>query len=294
MSAPTTMGRAFAVGIALNAAFVIAEATAGVWINSLALVADAGHNLSDVLSLGLAWGATVLAQRHPSPRRTYGFRRTTILASLINAVLLLIAIGAIAWEAVRRFGFPSDVNGTAMSLVAAVGILVNGSTALLFASGQRNDLNVKGAFLHMAGDTAVSVGVLVSGLVIAATGLAWIDPAMSLLIAVLIAAGTWSLLRDSANLAMDAVPGEIDPGAVSQYLQTLPGVSTIHDLHIWAMSTTETALTVHLVMPGAAVDDGFLARVSDGLEQSFGIRHATVQVEHEDEISHCCQRRSGG
>ncbi len=291
MNAPGTMGRAFAVGIVLNAAFVAAEAAAGVWINSLALVADAGHNLSDVLSLALAWGATALAQRQPSPRRTYGFRRTTILASLVNAVFLLIVIGAIAREAVHRFGLPADVNGTAMSLVAAVGILVNGSTTLLFASGQRSDLNIKGAFLHMAGDTAVSAGVLASGLIIAATGLTWIDPAMSLLITVLIALGTWSLLRDSANLALDAVPGAIDPAAVSQYLKGLPGVLTIHDLHIWAMSTTETALTVHLVMPQAAVDDAFLARVSDGLEQAFGIRHATVQVEHEDEISHCCQRR---
>jgi cobalt-zinc-cadmium efflux system protein len=284
---PRRYHRAFAVGVLLNVAFVAVEAAFGLLAGSLALLADAGHNLSDVLSLLAAWGASYLAALPPTKRRTYGLRRTTILASLFNAIILLIAIGAIAWEAVRRFGEPAEVMGVTMMIVAAVGVAINTATALMFLSGRKRDLNVKGAFLHMAADAGVSAGVVVAGAAIYFTKLSWIDPVVSLMIVVVIAVGTWGLLRDSLNLALDAVPEGIDPAAVEDYLRGLPGVAEVHDLHIWGMSTTESALTVHLVMPDANGSDEFLARVSRELHDRFGIEHPTMQIERGD-IEHPC------
>jgi cobalt-zinc-cadmium efflux system protein len=278
--APRHFDRAFGIGIGLNVLFVVAEVIFGVIAGSLALLADAGHNLSDILSLFLAWGAGRLARRAPTKRRTYGMRRTTILASLLNAIILLIAVGAIAWEAVRRFAETPEVSGPVVMIVAGIGVLINGVTALLFFGGRKHDLNIKGAFLHMAADAAVSLGVVVAGLIIHLTGAAWIDPVVSLVIVVVIGVGTWGLLRDSFNLALDAVPEHIDPADVRAYLEALPEVSSVHDLHIWAMSTTEVALTAHLVRPEASIDDPFLARVSHELYDRFGIEHVTIQVEH--------------
>ncbi|MGN6363124.1 MAG: cation diffusion facilitator family transporter [Thermomicrobiales bacterium] len=284
---PASYGRAFAIGMALNIGFVIIEAVYGKLAGSLALVADAGHNLSDVLGLGLAWGAAVLAQRRPTVRRTYGLRRTSILAALANAIILLVAVGGIAWEAIRRLQTPDHVGGVTVIWVAAIGIVVNIGTALLFLRGRHTDLNIRGAFLHMAADGAVSLGVVLAGIAIVLTGQGWIDPAVSLAIVVVILAGTWGLLRDSVNLALDAVPEQIDVAAVESYLRALPQVQDVHDLHIWAMSTTETALTAHLVRPASALDDGLLARASAELHDRFGIEHATLQVETGDPAHPC-------
>ena len=289
--APKDFGTAFAVGIALNLAFVAIEAGYGAWANSLALIADAGHNLSDVLGLVLAWGASVLVRSQPTARRTYGLRRSTVLASLANALLLLVAIGAIAWEAIGRFQQAQPVATGVVMAVAAVGVVVNGVTAWLFASGAKHDLNLRGAFLHMAADAGVSVGVIASALAMRATGWAWLDPATSLAIVVVIAIGTWGLLRDSVNLALDAVPNHVDPVAVEAYLAALPGVQAVHDLHIWGMSTTEVALTVHLVKPDASVDDALLARIRHDLQERFGIGHSTVQFELGDAAHPCGQAR---
>jgi cobalt-zinc-cadmium efflux system protein len=272
--------KAFALGVALNLTYVIIEVIAGVAIHSLALVADAGHNASDVLSLLLAWGASCLTRTAPTKRRTYGLRSSSILASLANAIILLVAIGAIGWEAIRRFAEPVSVPGNIVILVAAIGVLINGATALLFMKGREHDLNIKGAFLHMAADAGVSGGVIIAGFAINLTGAQWIDPMVSLLIVVVIAVSTWGLLRDSVNLAMDAVPEGIDPEAVRSYLSQQPGVSQVHDLHIWAMSTTETALTAHLVKPDAAIDDELLACICHELRRRFGIDHATIQLEN--------------
>jgi len=271
--------RAFAIGIALNMAFVVVEAAFGLTAGSLALLADAGHNLSDVLGLLLAWGASYLAKRRPTPRRTYGLRRSSILAALFNALLLLMAVGAIAWEAIGRFFHPGAVAGGTVIAVAAVGVVINTITALLFMSGRQHDLNIRGAFLHMAADAAVSLGVVVAGTIMALTGAVWLDPAISLVIAAVIAVGTWDLLRQSLNLSMDAVPAGINETGVRAFLAGLPGVIEVHDLHIWALSTTETALTVHLVKPAATVDDDWLAGISHELHDRFGIEHATIQVE---------------
>lgn len=277
--APKDFGRAFAVGVTLNAGFVAAEAAVGLWSGSLALLADAGHNLSDVLGLLAAWGAIVLARRTPTARRTYGLRKGTILASLANAVLLLVAVGVIASEAVRRFAAPADIATGPVMIVAAIGVVINTATALMFMRGSHDDLNVRGAFLHMAADAAVSLAVVAGALAMRFTGLLWIDPALSLLIAGVIVWGTWDLLRDSVNLALDAVPQGIDPSRVRDWLTTLPGVTDVHDLHIWAMSTTETALTVHLTRPANDDGDGFLHTACEGLAERFGIHHATLQVE---------------
>jgi cobalt-zinc-cadmium efflux system protein len=277
--APASFGRAFAIGIVLNLGFVVAEVSFGLLSGSLALVADAGHNLSDVVGLVLAWGASVLVRRRPTLRRTYGLRRSSILAALANAVLLLVAIGAIAWEAVRRFAEPGPVAGGTIIGVALVGIAINGITALLFLRGQ-DDLNIRGAFLHMAADAGVSLGVVLSGLAIVLTGWSWLDPVVSLAIVAIIFIGTWGLLRDSVNLALDAVPEGIDTAQVQGYLQKLPEVAEVHDLHIWAMSTTETALTAHLVMPDGHSGDALLARACRELHDQFGIEHATLQIEH--------------
>ncbi|HZN35140.1 MAG TPA: cation diffusion facilitator family transporter [Pirellulaceae bacterium] len=270
---------AFAIGVALNAAFVVVEAAFGFWAGSLALLADAGHNLSDVLGLLLAWGASYLACQRPSRRRTYGLRRSSIMAALANALLLLAAVGAIVWEAIGRLIQPTPAAPVPVIVVAGIGVAVNTLTALLFLRGRHHDLNVRGAFLHMAADAAVSLGVVVAGIVIAFTGWQRVDPLLSLLIAGVIAWSTWDLLWQAVNLSLDAVPRGIDPAAVRAYLAALPGVSEVHDLHIWGLSTTESALTVHLIKPGAALDDDWLAAVSHELHDRFGIGHATIQVE---------------
>ncbi len=275
-------GRAFVIGIVLNSAFVAVEAGAGLMTGSLALLADAGHNLSDVLGLLLAWGASHLSKRAPSRRRTYGWRRSTIMAALLNAVLLLVAVGGIAWEAIRRAQEPIAVPGGPIMIVAGIGFLINGATALLFLSSRRHDLNARGAFLHMAADAAVSLGVVASGAAILATGWAWLDPAVSLVIAVVILAGTWGLLREATDLAMDAVPAGIDPEAVAACLGSLPGVVAVHDLHVWGMSTTQSALTAHLVKPGKDDDDALIVRATQELRDRFGIDHVTLQWERTD------------
>lgn len=272
--------RAFALGVVLNVGFVVVEAACGLWAGSLALLADAGHNLSDVLGLLLAWGALVLSRSRPSPRRTYGLGRTSIMAALANGLILLVAVGAIVWEAIGRLMRPAGVASTTVIVVAAVGVLINTATALLFWSGQRRDLNIRGAFLHMAADAAVSLGVVAGGIAMHATGWLWIDPMLSLVIAGVIALSTWDLLWHALELALDSVPRGIDPEAVRAYLQQLPGVSEVHDLHIWGLSTTQTALTVHLVRPEAQIDDDWLADVAHELHHRFGIAHATIQIEN--------------
>ena len=277
--APASFGRAFAIGIALNTAYVIGEGAYGVMANSLALISDAGHNLGDVLALGLAWMAARMARRAPSDRYTYGLRRTSILAALANAMLLLVATGAIAWAAVQRLMHPQPSAGLTVMAVAAAGVAINGVTAWMFASGRKGDVNLRAAFTHMAADALVAAGVVATGAAIWLTGWTWLDPAVSLLIGGVIVWVTWSLLRESLDLALDAVPAGVDRTAVKAYLASLPGVADVHDLHIWGMSTTETALTVHLVRPGAGLDDGLLHEVSHELEARFKVHHATLQVE---------------
>jgi len=278
-------GRAFAIGVALNSAFVVVEATFGVLSGSMALVADAGHNLSDVLSLLIAWGASALAARPPSARFTYGFKSSSILAALANAALLFVALGAITVETVRRLLDPQPVAGDTVVAVALVGIAINTATALLFLHGRHSDINIRGAFLHMAGDAAVSAGVVVAGLAIQRTGALWIDPVTSLLIVGVIAFSTWGLFKDSLRLGLLGVPAGIDQDRVRAFLAARPGVTAVHDLHIWPISTTETALTAHLVMPAGAPGDHFLHRLADDLAHDFGIGHATVQVEREADAS---------
>lgn len=277
--APADFGRAFAIGIALNIAFVIAEAAYGVLSNSTALLADAGHNLSDVLGLVVAWVAAHLAKRPPTARLTYGLRNSSTLAALANAVLLLVAAGAILLEAVQRLFNPEPVASMTVIVVATIGILINGFTAWLFASGRRDDLNIRGAYLHMAADALVSVGVVVAGLIMMQTGWLWVDPITSIIIVVVIVWGTWGLLRESMALSLAAVPAGIDPVAVRSYLSGLPGVTSIHDLHIWPMGTSDTALTAHLVIPAGHPGDGFLITACAELEQRFRIGHATLQIE---------------
>lgn len=282
-------GRAFLVGVVLNVAFIIIEVVYGILSGSLALLTDAGHNLSDVLGLLLAWGAASLARRKPSPRRTYGFSRATIIASLFSGLLLLGAVGAIAWEAVSRFVQPEAPAGMTIVVVASIGVVINTVTALMFFRGKDDDLNIKGAYLHMAADAAVSLGVVVSGLVIWHWGLHWVDPLTSLAIAAVIFMSTWGLLRDSLNLAVDAVPGDVDPEAVREYLEALPGVVDVHDLHIWALSTTDTALTAHLVMSERPEDDAFILEVSSELSGEFSIHHPTIQIEVQGSDEACMQ-----
>jgi cobalt-zinc-cadmium efflux system protein len=277
--APANFGAAFAIGTGLNTAFVIVEAIFGFASNSMALVADAGHNLSDVLGLLVAWVAVILSQRAPTTHFTYGLRGSSILAALFNAVFLLITVGAIGWEALQRLVQPEPVAGKTVMIVAAVGILVNGLTAWLFASGRKGDINIRGAYLHMASDAAVSVGVVVAGFAILFTGWTWLDAATSLVISGVIVAGTWSLLRDSVAMSLSGVPPGIDPKAVRAYLEQCIGVAQIHDLHIWPMSTTEVALTCHIVTPDGQPGDAFLMDIAHRLKEDFGIRHATVQIE---------------
>lgn len=281
--APKHFGKAFAIGIALNLGFVIVEAAYGFWGNSMALLADAGHNLSDVLGLAVAWIAAILGARPPTRRYTYGFRNSSILAALFNALILLVAVGGIATEAIRRLFDPEPVAGTTVIIVAAIGILINGVTAALFASGQKEDLNVRGAYLHMLADAAVSVGVVVAGLVIAYTHLQWIDPVVSLVIAVVIFLGTWGLLKDSLSMSMAAVPPGIRVDEVRAALEAMPGVADVHDLHIWPMSTTETALTCHLLMPGGYPGADFLREAEHRMDHDFGICHSTFQIETDRE-----------
>ncbi|HYY26566.1 MAG TPA: cation diffusion facilitator family transporter [Chthoniobacterales bacterium] len=272
-------GKAFAIGIALNVTYVVVQALFGLIAHSLALLSDAGHNLSDVLGLLLGWAATMLARKRPTAHYTYGLRRSTILASLANATLLLVAIGCITWEAIRRFATQEYVAATTVIWVAACGVAVNWLTAMLFMAGRKKDLNVRGAFLHMVADAVVSAGVVVAGFLILLTGWSWLDPAVSLLINGVIVWSTWGLLRDSVDMAMDAVPPGIDYASVQTYFRLLPGIADFHHLHIWALSTTETALTVHLVKPDPEGDDALLGRVSRELSSRFGIGHATIQFE---------------
>lgn len=287
-SGPRDYNKAFAVGVVLNLAFVAIEATYGFVANSLALIADAGHNLSDVVGLALAWAAVWLSRKKPTLRYTYGLRRSSILSALFNSVLLLVVVGGITWEAVRRFWTPAEVQTGTMMTVAFIGILINSATALLFASGRKADLNIRGAYLHMAADALVSVGVVLAGLIIQTTHLLWIDPMVSIVISLVITVGTWGLLKDSLNLAMDAVPVGVDIAGVKDYLASIAGVDEVHDLHIWAMSTTETALTVHLVMPRNFHRDEFLAKVSQDLKARFQIDHPTIQIEAGDLTSFQC------
>lgn len=276
--APADFGKAFAIGIALNTALVVAEAVYGYLGNSTALLADAGHNLSDVLGLVVAWGASIAAQRAPSGRFTYGLRASTILAALANAVFLLVATGAIGWEAILRLHQPESVAGVTVMVVAGIGIFINGFTALLFASGRKDDINIEGAYLHMAADAAVSLGVVLSAALIIWTGWLWLDPVTSLVICASILWGTTSLLRGSIDMSMAAAPKGTDLVAIRAFLLARPGVSAIHDLHVWPISTTETALTCHLVMP-AGTADAFLMETAQLLKTSFRIGHTTLQIE---------------
>jgi cobalt-zinc-cadmium efflux system protein len=277
--APADFGRAFALGIALNLGFVAIEFTYGLIANSMALIADAGHNLSDVLALVIAWIASVLTKRPPSVRYTYGLGGSSIVAALFNAVFLLLAVGAIAWEAILRLIHPEPVASGTVMIVAAIGILINGLTAWLFASGRKGDLNIRGAFVHMVADAAVSAGVVAAGAVILFTGWLWLDPLTSLVVVGLIVWGTWNLLSESFAMSVAAVPAAIDPQAVRLYLASCTGVAAVHDLHIWPMSTTENALTAHLVFPGGHPGDEFLMHCATELRRRFGIGHTTLQIE---------------
>ncbi len=279
----TNYNRAFAIGIALNIVFVVIEAGYGITAGSMALIADAGHNLSDVLSLVLAWGAAALAKKPATEKRTYGLRKVTILASLASAILLLVALGGIIWETIGRFFSPQPVEGMTVIVVAAIGVVINTVTALLFFSGRKHDLNIKGAFLHMAADAGVSLGVVVAGIIIMNTGWLLIDPLISILIVIVILIGTWSLLRDSINLALDSVPGDIDIAGIKNYFNDLENISQIHDLHVWALSTTEVALSVHLIVANNFRCPGFLPKLQQHLHDHFKIEHSTVQIEREND-----------
>ena len=284
-------GKAFAFGIGLNLLFVVVQVIAGIFSNSMSLLADAAHNLGDVLGLVLAWGADTLSKRKPTERRTYGFRGTTILSALANAVILFIAVGGVAWESVRRLGNPGPINGEVVMWVAGIGILVNSATAFPFFKGGKKDINLKAAFIHLASDAGVSAGVVLTGFVISRTSYWWLDPCVGLAISAVIVWGTWGILRDSLNLALAAVPAGVDIGAVRAYLAGLPGVSEVHDLHIWGMSTTEIALTAHLVMKANSGGDQFLKGAIEHLHEKYGIEHATVQVERGG-LKSCCNLHS--
>jgi cobalt-zinc-cadmium efflux system protein len=292
---PADFTRAFAIGTALNLVFVLIEAGYGITANSLALIADAGHNLSDVMTLVLAWGAMIMAKRGATSRHTFGFKKGTILVSLGSALFLYTAIGVIIWEAVARLHTPAVVAGGTITAVAAIGVVINTATALLFMAGRRDDLNIRGAFLHMAADAVVSAGVVAAGILIAVTGWNWLDPLISIAIAMLILVAGWGLLRDSLHLSMAGVPAQIDSEAVLEYLAGLPGVACIHDLHIWASSTTENILTAHLVMPEGGSDD-FLHRIAEDLRHDFTIQHTTIQIELADVtgVCHTCNPSQGG
>jgi cobalt-zinc-cadmium efflux system protein len=284
--APKDFGFAFALGTALNLGFVLIEAAFGILANSTALLADAGHNLSDVIGLLIAWGAALLAKRPATERFTYGLRSTSILAALGNALLLMLACGGIAWEAIGRFAHPKPVEGMTVIVVAGIGILVNGFTAWLFMSGRKTDLNIRGAYLHMVADAGVSLGVVIAGALILVTGWLWLDPLVSLVIVAVILWSTWGLLRDSVTLALHAVPSHIELSAVKSCLEGLPGVKAAHHVHVWAMSTNEVALTAHLVMPGGHPGNAFFKEAEHALHERFGIDHPTLQIETEVDPGH--------
>jgi cobalt-zinc-cadmium efflux system protein len=288
--APVSFGRAFAIGIALNTIYILAEVFYGVAAHSLALLADAGHNLGDVVSLGAAWLAAFLVRRAPTSRYTYGLGAASILAALGNAVLLLIVTGGIAWEAIRRLITPEPAAGMTIMVVSAIGIAVNGVTALLFAAGRKDDLNIKGAFMHMASDAVLALGVLIAGGLILLTGWQWLDPAVSLVVSVAIVIGTWSLLRDAVNLSLNAVPSGIEQAKVESFLGEITGVNEVHDLHIWGLGTTETALTAHLVLVDGADGEGLLRRLPTALKERFKIGHCTVQLETPETARICAVR----
>jgi cobalt-zinc-cadmium efflux system protein len=286
---PSGNGRAFGIAIALNTAFVAIEFVYGFIANSTALMADAGHNLSDVLGLGLALGAAMLTKSVPTRRFTYGLRGTSILAALANALLLMVACGAIAWEAVHRVAHPEPVAGTTVSIVALIGVAINGFSAWLFVAGSKDDINVRGAYQHMAADAVLSLGVVISGIVIIYTGWTWLDPAVSLVLVVVIVVGTWSLLRESIQMVLAGVPDSVDATGVTAFLAAQPGVTEVHDVHIWAMSTTETALTAHLVMPAGYPGDAAIDDIVGHLREDFAIHHCTLQVEQgTTKHSSCC------
>jgi cobalt-zinc-cadmium efflux system protein len=285
-------GRAFAFGIALNLGFVAVEVVYGVIAHSVALLADAGHNVGDVVGLAMSWGATALASLKPSSRRTFGFRRSTILASVSNALVLLFMTGALTWESILRLFAPEPPHGKTMIVVALLGAVVNAGSALLFMAGDKRDLNVRSAFVHLASDAVIALGVAAAGAVILATGWLWVDPVVSIVLALTILFGTWSLMTKSMNLMLDAVPEGIDPDKVKTFLSALPGVVEVHDLHIWAMSTTETALTAHLVMPRSSHEPAFLADVCTKLHERFDIDHSTLQIDHEEAPTPCALARS--
>lgn len=290
---PDGMTRAFVVGIVLNIAFVVLGIITGIAAHSTALLADAAHNFSDVLGLGMAWGATVLARRARTARRTYGLRRTTILAALANGGLVLFAIGGVVWEAVQRIGAAPAVDGGLVAIVAAVGVALNGFTAMMFARGRQDDINVRGAFLHLVADAAVSLGVVIAGVAVWQTGYTWIDPAASLAVSAVILAGTWRLVREATDLLLDAVPAHIDPEAVEAYLAALPNVTSVHDLHIWSMSTTEVALTAHLVLPWNECAPTMLADASAEMARRFKIGHVTIQLEDVGHGENCDRAAEG-
>ena len=284
--APANFGRAFAIGVALNSGFVVLEVVYGLFAHSLALVADAGHNLSDVFGLLMAWGAAVWARRPPTPRHTYGWRRSSVLAALANAIFLLVSVGVIAWEAIRRLNEPASVSAPTIIWVAAAGIVVNAVTAIMFMSGRNHDLNIRGAYLHMAADALISAGVVVAGVGILFTGWQWLDPVVSLILVAVIIFGTWGLLRDSFNLAVDAVPPGIDVAKVRDFLAGLPNVASVHHLHVWGLSTSEVALTAHVVLDHDNSDNALLRRINHDLHEQFAIDHATIQFE--SRANPCC------
>jgi cobalt-zinc-cadmium efflux system protein len=287
--APANFNRAFAIGIVLNIAFVVIEGFYGWKVNSLALLADAGHNLSDVLGLILAWVGVFASKLHPNARHTYGWKRATILAAFANALLLLVAMGSLIWEAIGRLNSPTRVHGVTIMVVAGIGILINSITAWLFMRGSKSDLNIRGAFLHMTADALVSLGVVIAGALALWFGWAWIDPVTSLLIAAVILLSTWRLFRDSLHLLFDGVPWQINPAEVRLYFESLPGVVNVHDLHIWAMSTSQIALTVHLVIPEGHPGDAFIEEIRESLLDKFDIEHPTIQIEMK-QIAHGCDQ----
>ena len=282
--------KAFAFGIILNILYIIIEFIYGLILNSLALIADAGHNLSDVLGLVLAWVASYLVKKTPTQKYTYGLKKSSILAAFMNALILLVAVGAIMWEAIGRFGNPQRIEGEVVMIVAGIGVIINSITALLFFSGRKHDLNIKGAFLHMAADAAISLGVVIVGLILTYTDYYWLDPVVSIIIGIIIFWGTWDLLKDSVNLALDAIPKDIDREAIEKYLLSLDGVENFHDLHIWAMSTTENALTVHLTVSDNGIHDELIKKISKKLEHDFKIHHVTIQIENK--FSAECKQKS--
>ncbi len=282
-------GRAFAIGVGLNVAFVVVETAYGLAANSVALLADAAHNLSDVLGLLMAWAAMRLATRKPSPTHTYGLRRATVLAALANAVFLVTVVGGVAWEAIGRLQRPEPVVGASLLEVAAVGVVVNGVSALFFFRDRSDDVNIRGAFLHLAADAAVSLGVVITGAIILRTGQSWLDPAASLAVSLVILYGTWGLLKEATHLLLDAVPAHVDLAKLRAYLESLPEVVEVHDLHVWAMSTTEVAMTAHLVMPWCPKPPAFLSDLGANLKKKFRIDHTTVQLEPNEAVGACHQ-----